>query len=135
MHRFAAPHQELLSFSMNETLVVAGADGSIFFWDRRTQRPLCVFSDTHAQGVTQASDRCGNVRQRNCHGLYACCHSHTPYTLQVAFHPVHRDTLVTGSEDGLVAVFDTCGGLDEDEGFKVRQHRQHADLLHSRRVC
>lgn len=48
------------------------------------QRPVTSFDDTHAQDVAQ-----------------------------VAFHPVHRSILVSGSEDGLIAVFDTAPQLGE----------------------
>ncbi|KAL4444367.1 hypothetical protein ABPG75_012104 [Micractinium tetrahymenae] len=81
---------ELLSCSTNGTLVAAGGGDKVLFWDRRTQRPIASFDDTHCQDVTQ-----------------------------VAFHPAHRGMLVSGSEDGLIAVFDTAPGLDEDEGFKA----------------
>ena len=46
------------------------------------QRPVASFADTHAQDVTQ-----------------------------VAFHPTHRSMLVSASEDGLIAVFDTVPQL------------------------
>jgi len=48
------------------------------------QRPVTSFDDTHAQDVAQ-----------------------------VAFHPAHRSILVSGSEDGLIAVFDTAPQLGE----------------------
>lgn len=35
------------------------------------------------------------------------------------FHPTQQDKLITGSVDGLVAVFDISNGLDEDDGFMV----------------
>ena len=47
-----------------------------------------------------------------CGGL-ACVQDVT----QVAFHPIHRHMLVSGSEDGLVAVFDTAQGLGEHLGW------------------
>ncbi|GAB4815922.1 hypothetical protein N2152v2_002968 [Parachlorella kessleri] len=90
VERFQASGRELFCASTTGTLVAAGGGDSILFWDRRKAQPLTSFGDTHAQDVTQ-----------------------------VAFHPLHRHMLVSGSEDGLVAVFDTAQGLDEDEGFKA----------------
>jgi WD40 repeat protein len=64
--------------------VVAGAKDKLVFWDRRTQRNVAIFEEMHAQDVTQ-----------------------------VHFHPACPNMLVSGSEDGLVAVFDTASGLGE----------------------
>lgn len=90
VERYEAHGHELYSFGASGHLVVAGADGKLLFWDRRTQKPLGCFADTHAKEVTQ-----------------------------VLFHPAHPNTLVSGSVDGLIAVYDMAGGLDEDEGFKA----------------
>ncbi|KAI3427924.1 hypothetical protein D9Q98_006316 [Chlorella vulgaris] len=87
VERYSVPRLELLSCSTNGTLVAAGGGDKILFWDRRTQRPLASWDDTHAQDVTQ-----------------------------VAFHPANHATLVSASEDGLIAIFDTAQ-MDEDEGF------------------
>ena len=84
VERYAAARAELLCCSTNGALVAAGAGDRVLFWDRRAQRPLASFDDTHAQDVTQ-----------------------------VRFHPHHRSMLVTASEDGLLAVFDTAPQLGE----------------------
>ncbi len=39
--------------------------------------------------------------------------THAQDVAQVAFHPAHRSILVSGSEDGLIAVFDTAPQLGE----------------------
>ena len=35
------------------TLAVAGGEGALLFWDRRTGGQLAAFEDTHAEAVTQ----------------------------------------------------------------------------------
>jgi len=35
------------------TLTVAGGEGTLLFWDRRTGAQLAAFEDTHAEAVTQ----------------------------------------------------------------------------------
>jgi WD40 repeat protein len=45
--------------------------------------------------------------------------THFQDVTQVKFHPVTRSAFISGSEDGLITVFDTSGGLDEDEGFRA----------------
>jgi WD repeat-containing protein 89 len=88
--RFDSGGAPLQCCHSNGTLVAAGGRDNVLFWDRRTGRPAASFSDTHAQDV-----------------------------VQVRFHPEHRAMLVSGSEDGLIAVFDTAGGIDEEEGFSA----------------
>jgi len=81
---------EVACCSSNGTLLAAGAKDRVLFWDRRTRKPAAIFTDTHAQDVTQ-----------------------------VRFHPTVSSALLSGSEDGLIAVFDVASALDEDEGFKA----------------
>jgi WD40 repeat protein len=76
---------QVQSCSTNGALMAAGAGDNILFWDRRTGKPAASFSDTHAQDVTQ-----------------------------LRFHPAAGSTtLVSGSEDGLIAVFDVAPALGE----------------------
>ena len=55
--RYEARHngklQELFSFAVAGNIVAAGAQGSLFFWDRRTQQALACYEDTHMDDVTQ----------------------------------------------------------------------------------
>jgi WD repeat-containing protein 89 len=87
---FTAGNQEIACCTSNGSLLAAGARDNVLFWDRGTGKHISSFTDTHFQDVTQ-----------------------------VKFHPVSRGAFVSGSEDGLIAVFNTSGGLDEDEGFKA----------------
>lgn len=36
------------------------------------------------------------------------------------FNPAHQNAFVSASEDGLVAMFDFSGGINEDDAFRVR---------------
>ncbi|KAG7672988.1 hypothetical protein Ndes2526B_g08485 [Nannochloris sp. 'desiccata'] len=87
---FNAGNQEISCCTTNGSLLAAGARDNVLFWDRGTSKHMSSFIDTHFQDVTQ-----------------------------VKFHPMTRSAFISGSEDGLVAVFDTSGGLDEDEGFRA----------------
>jgi WD40 repeat protein len=87
---FTAGNQEISCCTSNGSLLAAGARDNVLFWDRGTGKHISNFTDTHFQDVTQ-----------------------------VKFHPVTRSAFISGSEDGLIAVFDTAGGLDEDEGFRA----------------
>lgn len=87
---YTAGNQEIACCSTNGSLVAAGARDNVLFWDRGSGKPAGSFTDTHFQDVTQ-----------------------------VAFHPTTRTALISASEDGLIAVFDAAGGLDEDEGFRA----------------
>jgi hypothetical protein len=40
-----------------DTLVAAGGQGDVLFWDRRTRKPLAAFDDMHMDDVTQARAR------------------------------------------------------------------------------
>jgi WD repeat-containing protein 89 len=80
---------ETVCCSRNDAFVAAGSRDKVLLWDRRASKLAASYSDTHAQEVTQ-----------------------------VAFHPVQVGALISGSEDGLIAVFDVSGPLDEDEGFR-----------------
>ena len=55
----AAAGQELNSLALGAggTLAVAGGEGSLLFWDRRTGGALATFDDTHAEAVTQVHAR------------------------------------------------------------------------------
>ena len=54
-HRFAAEGATLSSLAAAGDSVAAGAEGVVFFWDRRTGDQLARFEDTHPEAVTQAS--------------------------------------------------------------------------------
>ena len=53
--RLAAAGQELntLSVGGGGNLAVAGGQGELLFWDRRTRQQLALFEDIHAEAVTQ----------------------------------------------------------------------------------
>ena len=51
-----------------------------------------------------------------------CCHA-VAATLQVLFRDEASPTLLSGSADGQLAVFDLSDGLDEDDAFQVRGSR------------
>lgn len=57
LHRLTAPGHELnaLSVGGGGHLAVAGGQGELLFWDRRTRQQLSLFEDTHAEAVTQVS--------------------------------------------------------------------------------
>ncbi|WIA21984.1 hypothetical protein OEZ85_004340 [Tetradesmus obliquus] len=84
---YQAHHQELYAFSVSDNLVAAGGQGDVHFWDRRTQQRLASFDDMHMDDVTQ-----------------------------VLFHAA-SSKLITASQDGLVAVHELSGGLNQDDGF------------------
>ena len=54
-HRYAADGgAALCSLAAAGDSVAAGAQGALFFWDRRTGEQLARFEDTHPEAVTQA---------------------------------------------------------------------------------
>jgi hypothetical protein len=64
----AAPaRQELNSLAVGAggTLAVAGGEGTLLFWDRRTGGELARFEDTHAEAVTQVCEP-SPLRCRGC---------------------------------------------------------------------
>eukprot|EP00892_Ulva_mutabilis_P009946 jgi/Ulvmu1/7323/UM035_0112.1 len=79
---------ELYSCSGSEHIVAGGADGSIWFWDRRQQKVLQRLEDTHMDMVTVCR-----------------------------FHAHRPDIFFSGSDDGLVAAFDFSKGVNEDDAF------------------
>ncbi len=70
-------------------MVVAGGQGDVHFWERRTRQKLETFDDMHMDDVTQ-----------------------------VVMHAASRK-LLTASQDGLVAVHDMAAGPNQDDGFEV----------------
>ena len=56
--RLAAAGHELntLSVGGGGNLAVAGGQGELLFWDRRTRQQLALFEDTHAEAVTQVGN-------------------------------------------------------------------------------
>lgn len=84
---FQSGGQELFSLDVLGDTVAAGGQGDVHFWDRRTRKAVAKFDDMHMDDVTQ-----------------------------VRFHSGSR-MLVTASQDGLVAVHDLAGGIQQDEGF------------------
>lgn len=85
---------EALSVAAGPTLVVAGVADNLALWDARSGRQMAHWGDTHAQDVTS-----------------------------VQLHPVVPGALVSGSEDGLLAVFDLSTGLGEGVGVGVAVSR------------
>ncbi|CAG9461456.1 unnamed protein product [Pedinophyceae sp. YPF-701] len=91
--RFAGqPGQPLWSFAVGRggQLVAGGGNGEVLIWDRRRGKRAACFDDSHAEDVTQ-----------------------------LAFHPQDDGWLVTGSEDGLLCVFDLSRSLSEDDDFRA----------------
>lgn len=91
--RYALPRgKELFSFCLLDHFVVAGGAGDVVFWDRRAgAAALAVWDDMHMDDVTCVAACPGGGK------------------------------LLTASQDGLVAVHATAGGLQEDHGFEVRR--------------
>ena len=94
--RFQLPHhQEALSFALHDNLIVAGGQGEVVFFDRRsTAAPLSILEDTHQEDVTS-----------------------------VLLHPTLHH-VISASTDGLVAVHKidpSSGGAaavaNDDESF------------------
>lgn len=70
--------QELCSFAVLDNVLVAGGQGEVFFWDRRSPgQPVVTMQDTHMEDVTQVC--CclcgvgGYFMQAHAHA-----HQHTP---------------------------------------------------------
>lgn len=85
---FSAGNQELFSFAVAEHVLAAGGQGNILFYDRRAGgKQLACFDDTHMDDVTQ-----------------------------LRFHAASRQ-LISGSQDGLLAVHSLAGGINDEEGF------------------
>lgn len=78
----AGAHGEALCVSASASLLVAGVGDSLALWDARSSRQVALWADTHAQDVTA-----------------------------VRLHPTLPGALVSGSEDGLVGVFDLSNVL------------------------
>jgi hypothetical protein len=54
---FEAGKQELFCLDVLDQVVVAGGQGDVLFWDRRTRKPLASFDDMHMDDVTQVRRR------------------------------------------------------------------------------
>ncbi|CAH0489580.1 unnamed protein product [Peronospora farinosa] len=82
--------QEVWSLSINhdETLLAAGTDNLVLFYDVRTGAKLGEYGESHVDAVTK-----------------------------VRFHPTQPAFVVTASEDGVVCCFD-CRIPDEDEALE-----------------
>lgn len=50
---FPAGGQGLFCFDVLDNVVVAGGQGDVLFWDRRTRKALTAFDDMHMDDVTQ----------------------------------------------------------------------------------
>ncbi|CAN6468911.1 unnamed protein product [Victoria cruziana] len=80
--------QEIFSFSFDQSsgyLLAAGCSSQICFWDLRNSRALACLEDSHVDDVTQ-----------------------------VKFIPEHKNTLVSGSVDGLLCIFNTEGDINDE---------------------
>uniref|UniRef100_A0A061QP84 Transducin family protein n=1 Tax=Tetraselmis sp. GSL018 TaxID=582737 RepID=A0A061QP84_9CHLO len=90
VERLQASGRQLFSVSAFDNIVAAGSNSEVLFWDRRTGKLLQSFQDAHAEEVTQ-----------------------------VKFHPEQPNTFLTASTDGLINVYNTSSGLNEDDGFQA----------------
>jgi WD40 repeat protein len=68
--------------------VAAGVGEQLVLWDRRTRKIISSFEDTHAQDI-----------------------------IQMKFNPSFPNALISGSEDGSLAVFDVSQVIDEEDSF------------------
>ena len=137
---YQVPRLELLSCSTNGELMAAGGGDKILFWDRRTQ----VRCSSNNWWIGPLPCQGGHpLRERHCLGcsvrpplrhsnyptpcpappcpalqrpLASFDDTHCQDVTQVAFHPTHRSWLVSGSEDGLIAAFNTAPQLGEQSG-------------------
>jgi WD40 repeat protein len=73
------------SFGNGSTLCAIGGEGAVFFFDTRNGRKVGEYIESHNDSVTQ-----------------------------VRFHPSVSGQLVSGSEDGLICVFDTSVPSEDD---------------------
>ncbi|GMH40650.1 hypothetical protein BSKO_08554 [Bryopsis sp. KO-2023] len=83
----------LTCLAVKNSIIAAGGNGIIHFWDMRTQQKLADFPETHEMEVTK-----------------------------VAFHPSGAPKFFSSSSDGHLCVFDFSNGLDEDDGFEGAQN-------------
>lgn len=82
-------HMPVGSCTFNNTSAAAGVGERVVLWDwRNAKHPTAVFEDTHAQDV-----------------------------VQIRFNPALPSALVSGSEDGNLAVFDISAVVDEVDSF------------------
>lgn len=94
--RYTCTSGEVYSCSGTDHIVAGGADGIVWFWDRRQQKVLRKFEDTHMDMVTVCR-----------------------------FHDHRPSIFFSGSDDGLVAAFDFSNGVHEDDAFLVCLHLSH----------
>eukprot|EP00890_Picochlorum_soloecismus_P004605 jgi/Picsp_1/5145/NSC_02508-R1_protein len=76
------------SCTSNLNLVAAGIGEQLVLWDRRTRKIIASFEDTHAQDI-----------------------------IQIKFNPSFQNAIISGSEDGSLAVFDVSQVIDEEDSF------------------
>ena len=82
------PGKSFCSCANNSNLVAAGVCEQLVLWDRRTRKIISSFEDTHAQDI-----------------------------IQMKFNPAFPNALISGSEDGSLAVFDVSQVIDEEDSF------------------
>lgn len=100
--RYTCAAGEVYSCSGSDHIVAGGTDGSVWFWDRRNQKVLQKFEDSHMDMVTVCR-----------------------------FHAHRPSVFFSGSDDGLVAAFEFSKGVNEDDAFLVRaQVPKCCHLLH-----
>lgn len=82
------PGKSACSCTCNLNLVAAGIGEQLVLWDRRTRKIITSFEDTHDQDI-----------------------------IQMKFNPSFPSAMISGSEDGSLAVFDVSQVIDEEDSF------------------
>lgn len=86
---YASQHgKAIYSCHCNGTHVAGGVGDELVLWDRRTQKTVAMFKDTHALDI-----------------------------VQVQFDESQPHLCVSASEDGNMAVFDLSSTIDEEDSF------------------
>jgi WD40 repeat protein len=113
-------------------LLAVGGEGRLLLFDPESQQLAAAFDETHKEAVSQVRGRAPCASE----GCAAVCHSfpasrsQAPCTtskaavsefsyVQVIWAPDRPATLVSASDDGLVAVFDFAEEVDEDDSWRA----------------
>lgn len=109
------------------TLMSSSVDGTVRTWDARTSSQVQMFQ-VHGSSIFSLAVG-GNMLVAGCDGKIVFWDRRTGKQMgrfedthmddvnQVKLHPSQK--LISASEDGLVAVHDVAGKLDEDDGFEA----------------
>ncbi|KAG9762948.1 WD40 repeat-like protein, partial [Aureobasidium melanogenum] len=132
----------LKATSDGKGLMTAGRDGVVKCWDERAKSAGVKMADPRGAGISALACRdtfvaagtestkegLGDVSvllwdTRNISKpLQAYTESHTDTVTQIAFHPTQQNTLLSGSTDGLVSLFDTTISDEDDALVQVLNH-------------